>query len=308
MNVQIENDINTLIWRGADLLRNYQADLNNLDSPAAVVAKGFITESLGALVTDVTGSRRARSYSNKVTNAVFKNAKRQQIEAMTQKYYLLYVGWMQDVVNFLFQVSTNSTRIVAPGNSRTLVKRVKKAEQYKKLDTRIRHATTQLELMRADGLIQNNALPKHLSEPKRTLPQPNANAMLKEVESSLRRFIEQKLSAQRTDWWTSYVPANIRNRVENRMHRSEVVWPWHSLTSSNLVDYLDFSDYRKIILETNNWDHVFKHVFASKAFIETRLTEIEPIRNDIAHSRSISKTSQDKLRIYSEELNICMRR
>ena len=101
---------------------------------------------------------------------------------------------------------------------------------------------------------------------------------------------------------------DVRRRAEGRKARREKVWPWYPPTSDNIVDYLDFSDYQKIILEPQNWTDVFCAVFKTASFVETRLGELDPIRNDIAHSRATSAIANDKLRIYAQELKACIDR
>lgn len=66
--------------------------------------------------------------------------------------------------------------------------------------------------------------------------------------------------------------------AESRMSPGETLWPWHQTTSQRLVDFLDFSDYKMIILENDNWTNRFKSVFGSQSFIESKLLELEPIR------------------------------
>jgi hypothetical protein len=57
-----------------------------------------------------------------------------------------------------------------------------------------------------------------------------------------------------------------------------------------------------------NWDQCFKQVFSSVSFIETKLSELEPIRHDIAHSRKLSPRAMDKMLIYCEEIAACLKR
>ena len=127
-----------------------------------------------------------------------------------------------------------------------------------------------------------------------------------DLEVSLRRFIERELNKVGKNW-SQRVPLEIRNNAERRKLRSESMWPWYPPTSTNVVDYLDFSDYHHIILEEDNWQKAFAKFFKKRSFIEVRLGELEPIRNDIAHSRPVTSSAVVKLRMFSTELLDCMR-
>jgi hypothetical protein len=107
------------------------------------------------------------------------------------------------------------------------------------------------------------------------------------------------------DWWQR-VPTEVRKNAERKKRRSEVAWPWHCPTSLNDVDYLDFSDYQRIIIQEDNWHSVFVKFFKRPTFVEVWLGELEPIRNDIAHSRPVTPPMVAKLRMLSANLQNCM--
>lgn len=136
----------------------------------------------------------------------------------------------------------------------------------------------------------------------------DSDVILRKLETSLRKFIEMQMSNITPDWWERLVPGEIRKSSENKKRRRETVWPWYPPTSRSLTDYLDFSDYKKIILDPDNWESIYKRFFGTKSFIETRLEELEPVRNDLAHSRQISTTAKNKLKLFSEEIQNCLNR
>lgn len=118
---------------------------------------------------------------------------------------------------------------------------------------------------------------------------PAPEFLLKELECSLRAFIADRLSAD-SKWWKTRVPPDVRKRAEER-----------ASGSSNLVDFIDFGDYSKIILQRNNWHEHFRHVFPSKDWISTRLAELLPLRNDLAHSRPLSYDDAMKFRLFAQD-------
>ncbi|APV43844.1 hypothetical protein Dform_00489 [Dehalogenimonas formicexedens] len=225
---------------------------------------------------------------------------------MTANYYQQYIPWFQDTCRLVSGISISASNLVFPGRYAPLLRRVKRAEAFKKLDTRIRHVITVLEELRTHDLVLNASLPKQIASPKETKFDP-AQALHK-LEDILRKFIERELSKTGADWWMAKIPSEIRSRAESRRQKQEAVWPWHPVSSTNVMDYLDFSDYRKIILEPTNWTQVFAGFFRAPSFIDSRLGELEPIRNDVAHSRPSSPMACDKIRLYGEELERCTNR
>ena len=186
-------------------------------------------------------------------------------------------------------------------------KKIKGAVRFKKLETRVRHVLVQLEELRSHEFVWNADLPEALPTLRSSL-RADPQKLLKHLEVSLRGFLQGELSRVSSNWWAERIPGEVRTRAEKRKERREIVWPWYPSASGSPVDYLDFSDYRKIILEPANWDQVFRHHFRNEAFVETRLGELEPVRHDTAHSRAVSVVARDKLRIYADELTTCMRR
>ncbi len=307
MNALIGFQIDTLISKGTSILLALEAELEQLKAPGTSVARDIIAEGVGSLAVDLFGTRKVKRYGKKVTKAWLDSERRKAANGIIGRYYQQYRTWFQETSEFVSRVSINTPRLVYPGNSGTLLRKLKRAEGFKKLETRIRHVITELEELRAHDLLLNTSLPKQLpAPPKRREPDPRQ--ILHNLENLLRRFIERQLSRGATDWWNVLLPGDVRTRAESRKQRRETVWPWYPPTSTNNMDYLDFSDYRKIIMLQPNWDQCFKQVFASPSFVETRLGELEPIRHDIAHSRPISSLAMDKLCLYSKEIEACLKR
>jgi hypothetical protein len=307
MNAVINSQINALISRGMSILQSLDAELKQLSTPSASVARDLITEGVSSLAVELFGTRKIKRYGRNVTKAWLDSEKEKAIEIITSRYYQQYSVWFKEVCELVSRISINKPRLIYPGNSHIFLRKINRAEGYKKLATRIRHVITALEELRANDLLFNTDLVKQFPSPqKKTKPDPQD--MLRNLENSLRHSIEHQLSRIVRDWWNTCLPGDVRKRAENRKQRRETVWPWYPPTSTNNMDYLDFSDYRKIIIFQPNWDQCFKQVFSSAAFIETKLTELEPIRHDIAHSRKLSSRAIDKMRIYCEDIETCLKR
>ena len=81
-----------------------------------------------------------------------------------------------------------------------------------------------------------------------------------------------------------------------------MTWPWSGGENPNPIEWVDFADYAKIISRRDNWRDTFGGTFHDAEALRTKLRELEPIRNDIAHNRGLSAAARDKLRLYSRDL------
>jgi hypothetical protein len=305
MDAIIAYKIDNLIGRGASLLNGFEAELRQLNAPGTNVARDLIGEAAGEFAANLFGTRKVKGYGKQATKAWLECQKRDAVSTITSRYYQQYLAWFQETCQLLSGISINTPNLVFPGNCAPLLRNVKKAEGFKRLDTRIRHVVTVLEELRTQDLVLNTSLPKQLPVPAKRI-EPDPQQLLHKLEDTLRRFIERELSKTGADWWVKRVPLDIRSRAESRRQKQETIWPWHPVASTNVMDYLDFSDYRKIILEPTNWTQVFAGFFRALSFVESRMGELEPIRNDVAHSRAAPEQGLEKLKLFAQELIICM--
>ena len=136
---------------------------------------------------------------------------------------------------------------------------------------------------------------------------PLAHHTLRKFETNMREFIENKLKETAgNNWWKQRIPPDVRSKCEDRKEKREVSYPWMTKKEYPLLCYADFTDYAKIILRTDNWKEIFKNVFQDKAWIKTKLRELEPIRNDIAHNREIPEEDAQKLEMNTREILRCV--
>jgi len=133
-----------------------------------------------------------------------------------------------------------------------------------------------------------------------------AYRILKNLENGLRQFIKEMLSKIDENWWETRVPAEVRIGANFRKMRDERVYPWHVQKDLHPIYYVIFSDYAKIIVLDINWDQVFNRFFKNRLIIATKLRELEPIRDAIAHGRDVSTKDLQKLKLYSEEIMACI--
>ncbi|MFW9915984.1 MAG: Swt1 family HEPN domain-containing protein [Candidatus Thorarchaeota archaeon] len=137
-----------------------------------------------------------------------------------------------------------------------------------------------------------------------TLGQNQADySILQDLEQTLRIFIITKLEARYGEkWWQQGIPNDIRQKCQERKEKNEKPYPWSEDKEHRLLDYADFSDYAKIIEKKDNWHEVFKPIIRDKNTFVTKLRELEPIRNDISHSRSLDDMQKDTLTLYARQI------
>jgi len=130
---------------------------------------------------------------------------------------------------------------------------------------------------------------------------------LQNFETKMREFIENKLKEVTGEkWWNRRIPPDVKQNCEDRKQKREASYPWMTKKEYPPICYADFTDYSKIILKGDNWKEAFKNTFQDTAWIKTKLREMEPIRNDIAHNREISEEDSQKLEINSKEILRCI--
>jgi hypothetical protein len=137
---------------------------------------------------------------------------------------------------------------------------------------------------------------------KRIRARGEAFGLITDLEELLRDWVAQELTCRDAEnWWKALVPPDIRERAEARWQESAGP-DGPPPATSGYMKYLDFSDYMPIMLRKDNWKSIFSAVFTSPEWITSRLEELLPIRNNIAHSRTVSDDELLHLRLYASDL------
>jgi hypothetical protein len=117
------------------------------------------------------------------------------------------------------------------------------------------------------------------------------------LENKLRELIVEvltkKSNKQNLSGWTILIQKEIIKKWEKRA--TEERNNYQIIGSSNLIDYSEFGDIRLIIQK--HWDE-FSKIFNNQEVIVSKLDELEPIRNNIAHNRKLSPQEFKRLEIY----------
>jgi len=125
---------------------------------------------------------------------------------------------------------------------------------------------------------------------------------LKELETSLRLFIEEQLKSLTTNWWKERIPPDVQEKAKENMVKNKSPWPWVKTEEKTPIFYINFPDYGKIIQRRDNWNDVFSKIFGDSTVVFSWLKELEDIRNKIAHFRNITVEESTTLRLNSTKI------
>ena len=121
------------------------------------------------------------------------------------------------------------------------------------------------------------------------------------LELFLRNIVHERICVPYERNLAERIDQKIIKRWEERKQKEES----NPLLDGQyrLIDQSDFSDVRKILEKEEN-RHEFSDILNDRQFrnVISKLDELEPIRNKIAHSRPLTKREFDKLKIYAEDI------
>jgi len=114
------------------------------------------------------------------------------------------------------------------------------------------------------------------------------------IEVGLREFIIEMLDIKcGPKWWKQRLPLDVQEAYQ-KGRTTERNIKWCQLIPHHPLYYIEFPDLKKVIERNDNWKDVFQPLLKKKEVIISTLTELEPIRNKIAHNR---KATEGDLRI-----------
>lgn len=151
-----------------------------------------------------------------------------------------------------------------------------------------------------EKLIEAFGLPKDLE--REAIKMAKVYPRFYVLENMLRYAIKKTLEEKyEKDWWQmdGVVSKRIRDKVKGRM-KEEKEKRWHGMKrGSHEIFYTNLGDLGSIIL---NNEEIFKKKFGRIAHFRTKLSEIEDVRNIIAHNNPLPAQEIRRLKFYSEEL------
>lgn len=147
------------------------------------------------------------------------------------------------------------------------------------------------ELDSDEEKIEDESLKKELlTKASSVFESEDCYLLLQFFEQELRKLIVGELSKLTPDsfrWWRQRIPPDVRTNAQTRKQEREKPHPGRVQQNLDVTEYLDFSDYEKIILMKINWDEVFRSIFLRQDIVTVKMGEIRIYRNDIAHMREL---------------------
>ena len=128
-------------------------------------------------------------------------------------------------------------------------------------------------------------------------PDVIADQRLGTMEKTFRELIVKVLNL-REPWTKDKIPSDIIRKVTEQRQKNNIL----DDVEVPLVNELDFTHYKEIFIYNANWQ-LFKDIFVDRPGLETKLTELAPIRNIIAHhKRAITETESKRVDVYFDDI------
>lgn len=271
------------------LLVQLHSGLSQSNPTSHRLTKEILGEVGAAFADEILGRPQT---GRSITKSYLDQQQRQREISLVNSLKIQHDSNINSILNFISGISERKERLTKP-NSSSLMKKISQAQRFTKLETKIIKTIAVLQELEVSDLIYN-------SEIRNILPDYE---YLKELENILRRFLQNKLGEITQNWWKERIPEDVRVNAESRKASNESRWPCHSASDLHPIYFVDFTDYSKIISRRDNWDQVFKPILGGESSIlAAKLRELEPIRNSISHSRSLSESESEKLKLYSSEI------
>lgn len=107
--------------------------------------------------------------------------------------------------------------------------------------------------------------------------------MIGTIEIEFRRIIIKKLS-KFDDWETERIPPDtLESAKKDKIEAEED--PSLLDSGRRVIDYLDFTDYKRIFEYKGNWPKIFQEVFKDQELFFGNLRNLQKYRNPISHHR-----------------------
>jgi len=128
-------------------------------------------------------------------------------------------------------------------------------------------------------------------------PDVIADQRLGTMEKTFRELIVKVLDLSEP-WTKDKIPSDIIRKVTEQRQKNNIL----DDVEVPLINELDFTHYKEIFIYNANWQ-LFKDVFVDRPGLETKLTELAPIRNVIAHhKRAITETESKRVDVYFDDI------
>ena len=128
-------------------------------------------------------------------------------------------------------------------------------------------------------------------------PDVIADQRLATMEKTFRDLIVKILNLHEP-WTKDKIPSDIIRKVTVQTQKNNIL----DDIEVPLINELDFTHYKEIFIYNANWK-LFEDVFVDRQGLETKLTELAPIRNVIAHhKRAITEIESKRVDVYFDDI------
>lgn len=125
--------------------------------------------------------------------------------------------------------------------------------------------------------------------------------LLDYFEKIVKDFIVETIS-NTNNWWAEYIPQQIREEASQRYQRSKKISNVLNKEDYEIIHYINFDSYEKIISRKDNWRKHFEDIFVEKGIFEYKMQIILSLRNDIRHGRSLNVINKIRLRLHCYDI------
>jgi len=164
MTEDIRSRIESFIRRG-EYLQSQALSLQTPKTVGDVIVRDIVDEAAKVFVKDVLEipwSRKTKKYTKAFLKQQEENQKREAERAIELEYNI----WSQNIVGYLSSVSFIKSSIKPEGNSYEIINRIKRAQEGKRLETRIRGTISALRAIASKNLILNKDIPEYIEKIK----------------------------------------------------------------------------------------------------------------------------------------------
>lgn len=300
----IKGRLDSYVYQLRNLLQNLE-NLKSYSDPREEMGEKIVSEGIGILAKELFESATVGRFGKQWADKRIKQQKKLQQKQILSNQENSFYSLLTQIKEFLRNVSVEKDNLSPRGNSGLFLKKFASIENYSKLETKIRKTIAILTQIGEENLIYNSEIPQYLEKEKSKKQEDNYQ-ILKKLEQTFREFIQSKLTTISKNWWNERVSEDVRINAEQRKKKNESPWNW-VVGGSPLIDYIDFTDYAKIITRRDNWNDAFRDVFHNREELLSKLKELEPIRNAIMHSRNLNSKQIQRLQLYSDDLSSAMK-
>jgi len=127
------------------------------------------------------------------------------------------------------------------------------------------------------------------------------------LERKLRDLIEHAFKDEKNWWKSERIKNEIRDEAEDKFKEDDKLGKLYPERKFRLTEYLDFTDYVRIIAQTKpNVKFFFPKVFPDRNSLENKLNELRPMRNIIVHRPPLDPDREEHFRVYSRDIVRCI--